>query len=92
MNILKRAEKAGLGMIYRRDASGDMALSECTEVSMDKLEKLMAPTAWLMIDRNVFSMRVQLTEPTREDKVSHEAIPLLVDDVRVLKWLEVNSV
>ena len=87
MNILKRAEKAGLGMIYRRDASGDMVLFECTEVSMDKLEKLLAPTAWLMIEREAQKMHIQLTTPTRDDKVSHEAIELLVDDERILKWL-----
>jgi hypothetical protein len=87
VNILKRAEQAGLGMIYRRDASGDMALSECAEVSVDKLEKLLAPTAWLMIDRATQKMKVQLTTPTRDDKVSHEVIELLVDDDRILKWL-----
>ena len=87
MNILKRAEKAGLGMIYRKDADGDMVLSECAEVSMDKLEKLFAPTAWLMIDRETHKMKVQLTTPTRDDKVVYEAIELLVDDARILKWL-----
>ena len=87
MDILKRAEQAGLGMIYRRDAFGNMVLSECAEVSMDKLEKLLAPTAWLMIDRETHKMKVQLTTPTRDDKVSHEAIELLVDDERILKWL-----
>lgn len=89
MNILKRAEQAGLGMIYRRDADGVMVLSECAEVSMDKLEKLLAPTAWLMIDRETHKMKVQLTTPTREDKVSHEAIPLVVDNERTYKWLGV---
>lgn len=45
--------------------------------------------AWLMIDRETHKMRLQFTPPTRDDKVSHEAIELLVDDERIFKWLQV---
>jgi hypothetical protein len=41
MDILKLAEQAGFGMIYRRNENGDMVLHSCAEVDMVKLQALL---------------------------------------------------